>query len=67
MSRPERKEISGNEDQRYVTADDHDAAKRWFEKQARAHDKRWTKQDKRENLRKLSRLIGGLDTKDNRK
>lgn len=26
------KELTGNEDQRYVTRDDHDAAKRWFKR-----------------------------------
>ena len=56
----ENRKIAGNEDQRYVTQDDRDAAKKWFEKQARAQDKRWTRQDRRENLARLTREIDRL-------
>lgn len=62
MSR-QMKEMTGDEDQRYVNREDHDAARNWFERQARAHDKRWTREDRRQNLRKLTRLINGLDLK----
>ena len=58
------KEQTGNEDQRFVDREDHDAARKWFQKTARAHDKRWTEEDCRENLRKLREQVDlAVDTK----
>ena len=58
-----KREQTGNEDQRYITRDDHDAARRWFEKKARAQDKRWSRNDRRDNLKKLRETFERLDLK----
>ncbi len=55
------KKQTGNEDQRYCNRADHDAARKWSQRQARAEDKKWTKADQRANLRRLVEAIEGLD------
>ena len=56
-----KKQQTGNEDQRYVNREDHDAARRWFEKKARQQDGRMTRQDRLDNLRRLRESIDALD------
>lgn len=55
--------ISGNQDQRFITEDDHDAARKWFERQKRRERGRETLEDRQRNLKRLREAMERVTAK----